>query len=675
LGKLADWPKGGRFTDGLLNSDGSAYTGPDNWRSNPFPCPRMAAEIRMDAAPRGARLDLRRAAAFVDGEKTVAVRALAVRNVFLIETDASARIVAWPTSYDFPAPETGERGGVAYLYHKYPGDLDWPGMSVAVALAANGKRKAAVIVTSLDAADPLAEAVRLASATVRESPAVLAAAHEAEWARFWSASGVDLADDMLRQTWYQNLYFIRCVSKPGAGCVGMYAGQVSDRPAWHGGHTSNYNIEQTYWTVLNTNHPEIQEPYDRMISNYIPRAQWLCRQLFDVEGAYFPHNLLMHEPPDPAKCRSRNARQNCRMTWSYTLGVSGFTVQNLWFKYKYTMDRGYLERVAYPAIRGVARFYANWLERCERRPDGTVRLGPTVSAEHWGWTRGLERNWNCTLDIAMARYLLRAAIEGAETLGRDAELAASCRRALALVPPYPTTGAADPVVVDVEGAPPIVYNITIPTIPVFPGDDVTCFSPPAQKALFSRTLDAVKWNGNNSAFIMSIGRARMSLPGAREYLRREIKIRRRPNRTITLNRRGAKYNDYGHYTEQFASAYAVGELLVQSAGDILRVFPAWPGDKDARYANLRAQGGFLVSGEIRGGVVQPVRITSTAGGPLRILNPWPGETVRVTQNGKTAQAEPDSRGVLAVATARNDTIAISRLPIRQGQSNAQNMVH
>jgi hypothetical protein len=71
----------------------------------------------------------------------------------------------------------------------------------------------------------------------------------------------------------------------------------------------------------------------------------------------------------------------------------------------------------------------------------------------------------------------------------------------------------------------------------------------------------VKWNGNNSAFMMSIGRARMSLPGARDYLNREIGMRQRPNRTLSLGRPGSKFNDYGHYTEQFAASHAVGELL------------------------------------------------------------------------------------------------------------------
>lgn len=37
-------------------------------------------------------------------------------------------------------------------------------------------------------------------------------------------------------------------------------------------------------------------------------------------------------------------------------------------------------------------------------------------------------------------------------------------------------GAEEPVVVDVRNAPPITYNIAIPAVPVFPGDQLTWFS-------------------------------------------------------------------------------------------------------------------------------------------------------------------------------------------------------
>ena len=39
----------------------------------------------------------------------------------------------------------------------------------------------------------------------------------------------------------------------------------------------------------------------------------------------------------------------------------------------------------------------------------------------------------------------------------------------------------------------------------------------------------------------------------------------------------------------------LSELLIQSVNDVIRVFPAWPGPRDARFRRLRTQSGFLVS--------------------------------------------------------------------------------
>ena len=153
-----------------------------------------------------------------------------------------------------------------------------------------------------------------------------------------------------------------------------------------------------------------------------------------------------------------------------TIGVSGFAVQNLWLQYKYAPDRALLAKTAYPAVRDVARFYANFVDQCERDAAGKVVLAPSVSPEHWGWRPKLARNRNCAFDIGMVRYTFSAAIEGAETLGRDEELAKRFRECLRLLPDYPTTKTEKPVVVDVQDAPPITYNIVVPATPVFPAD-------------------------------------------------------------------------------------------------------------------------------------------------------------------------------------------------------------
>lgn len=177
--------------------------------------------------------------------------------------------------------------------------------------------------------------------------------------------------------------------------------------------------------------------------------------------------------PDEAK--SVNARQVAYVPWTYGLGLTGWGLQNLWLRYLYQPDRVYLESI-YPLLRDGAEFYANVIEQCrDDDGDAKVEIGPSYNPEH-----GPFGTFNNPVDIAYFRFLFDAAARAAETLSRDAPLVSRWRTARARVPDYeiaPRDGG--PVVADWKGASADavpVHNVTSPTIPVFPAEQVTWFS-------------------------------------------------------------------------------------------------------------------------------------------------------------------------------------------------------
>jgi hypothetical protein len=48
---------------------------------------------------------------------------------------------------------------------------------------------------------------------------------------------------------------------------------------------------------------------------------------------------------------------------------------------------------------------------------------------------------------------------------------------------------------------------------------------------------------------------------------------------------------------QYMQILGITEMLMQSQGGTIRLFPFWPKDKSAAFQNLRARGSFLVSAE------------------------------------------------------------------------------
>ena len=74
------------------------------------------------------------------------------------------------------------------------------------------------------------------------------------------------------------------------------------------------------------------------------------------------------------------------------------------------------------------------------------------------------------------------------------------------------------------------------------------------------------------------------------------------------------------FESPIAATRAMLDMLIQSWGGTIRVFPAVPTTwKDAVFHNLRAAGGFLVSAQRQDGKTAWVRIKSLAGEPCRVV--------------------------------------------------------
>jgi hypothetical protein len=105
--------------------------------------------------------------------------------------------------------------------------------------------------------------------------------------------------------------------------------------------------------------------------------------------------------------------------------------------------------------------------------------------------------------------------------------------------------------------------------------------------------------------------------------------------------------------EMVGIAGLINEFLLQSVGNKIRLFPCWPAGQDASFFGLRAQGGFLVSAEFKGGQVASATIVSEAGRELTLLSPW--KTLYI--NGKQTNIGPD--GLVTIPTKKGGEYQLS----------------
>lgn len=639
----------------VVNNRVSGSKGAPPSYGKPYPQPRCAAAMRLGpvsaSKPISAHLDIERAFVKVNPAtlQDTTIRILHDRNVVLINSPHDVDLEAIKAD-TLPDATLGASDGISWLLMKMPGDIDYKGMDYALAVATKGDLKAISLVTSFDieTGEVLKNAIALARKTIAEPERTLISEHEQAWRKYWSRSGLQLEDKVLQCWWYRMLYFAHTVSKPGAAPVGLMPPLATDATPWHADYHFNYNSWQAFWPLPAANQSELTDPWISYVHGMIPRFKFLAKETYNCEGMFCPISAFLHEP-DPAECKSKNKRQLSMNPWGLTIGETGMTVQSAWQKHLCDPDPVYLEARIYPIIRESARFYVSFIEKCKKDDNGRILLGPSYSPEH-----GPMGIFNCPFDIAYVHYTFDALIQAAAELKEDEDLVEQCHTYKGLLGDYPTATdeSGKPIVVDWKGCKyrqVRVHNITVPASPVFPGDQVTWFSPESEKELFRRTIKDTRFNGNNSHVMFNIAKARLSMPEAVDDARNWFVSRESPNGLFVWQ--GHRHGTF--MAEMIGIAGLINEFLLQSVQNKIRLFPCWPGDKDAKFSGLRAQGGFIVSAEFVDGRVASATIESDVGNQLQLLSPW--KTIYV--NGKQTVIGP--KGLATLNTRRGQILRFS----------------
>jgi alpha-L-fucosidase 2 len=101
-------------------------------------------------------------------------------------------------------------------------------------------------------------------------------------------------------------------------------------------------------------------------------------------------------------------------------------------------------------------------------------------------------------------------------------------------------------------------------------------------------------------------------------------------------------------------ATAMNESLLQSYDGILRIFPAFPVNRNGRFT-LHATGGFIVSSEIKSGEVQWISIKSLSGNLCKLELPW---NKAVIQSNLRMKSQMISSNIAEIKTKANEKIII-----------------
>jgi len=134
--------------------------------------------------------------------------------------------------------------------------------------------------------------------------------------------------------------------------------------------------------------------------------------------------------------------------------------------------------------------------------------------------------------------------------------------------------------------------------PALLADEINLDSPPNQKDMMLRTIQALRTSGTAGSTLILLGQAdTVGRPG-------------RPPRFDP-------------------------ETLLNSRSGRIHLFPAVGKTNEVAFHNFQARGAFLVSACKKADGVYFVEIAARRSLPCRIMNPWPGKSVVVHEVGKT----------------------------------------
>lgn len=471
------------------------------------------------------------------------------------------------------------------------------------------------------------------------------------WKKFWLRSFVQVHDKILEEYYYGALYAVVCANRPGKLAPSLFGNFITtNEVAWGGLYFMNYNEEAPYYGVFSSNHPELAEPYIRMVLAQIPWQKNLTAAAgykgVSFERTFSPFTVIAEPsaplPVAPNKDYTRlPSDQKSNATFSLLPAIQ---------YYEYTQDKTFLKTALYPALKELDAF---WRDFAVRDSSGNHWVFEHSSAHEGG------DDVNPNLDIGFARRVERELIATSQVLNADAEMRPVWQSFLNQLSPYPTGVVNGKTVYYIAasiknktenhglfepGDQPINLEGT-----VFPGEDLSIGGDPSELQIAHDSMQEMNsWGAsegpnseNGFCKIFPIA-ARIGWPAGDlvAKLKAAILYHWRPSNLTVFQDGGG--------IETSGTVEGLDSMLLQHEGDTLRVFPDWPSSMDASFTRLRAKGAFLVSSEQRGGVVTSIEVFSEQGGPIIIHSPWGTSSIRV--NNASSAAQPNALGQITLNT-------------------------
>ena len=238
------------------------------------------------------------------------------------------------------------------------------------------------------------------------------ASHAAWWKNFWGKSSITISDSLIEKQWYLEQYKFGSASRRGAPPISLQAVWTADNgrlPPWKGDYHHDLNTQLSYWPSYSGNHLQEGLAYvDHLDANKANYRRY-TKAYFGKEGLAVPGTTTLD-----------GTEMGGWIQYSLSPTVSSWLAQHYYLQWRYSMDKNFLQKRAYPWIKEVAIFLENMTTKDEK---GFRKLPMSSSPEI---NNNSLKAWfpqNTNYDLSLMKFTFFAAAELAEELGLKVDAA------------------------------------------------------------------------------------------------------------------------------------------------------------------------------------------------------------------------------------------------------------